>query len=100
MVAPRLMMASLQRCNRDHSSTGSPSISAITIIGSGTAKSAAMSIVPRASSRMRGSSAATERGVNALPMSARSLVWRGGSMNSSHSKRTPREGATSLPKDS
>jgi hypothetical protein len=35
---------------------------------------------------MRGSSAAIARDVNDLLMIARSLVWRGGSMNNSHAK--------------
>src|SRR5687767_7748803 len=80
---------SFHATKRPRSSTGIPSISAITIIGSGTAKSAATSISPRLitrssncrdSSRIRGSRFATERGVNPFEINARSFVCRGGSV--------------------
>ncbi|KFA86748.1 hypothetical protein [Archangium violaceum] len=78
---------------RGWSARGTPSISAITLRGSGTEKSSASSISPRErvrsnnswdSARMRGSRLATARGVKARMMRARSFVWRGGSMKTSH----------------
>jgi hypothetical protein len=88
-------MPSTQRVNRGQSSAGMPIISEITIIGSGTAKSAARSISPRAatasisrrdSAATRGSSPATIRGVNPREISARWRLCRGGSRNRNHDR--------------
>jgi hypothetical protein len=102
MVLAMVRIASLQRLYRGQSAAGTPSNSAITRIGSGTAKSLARSISPRSitssrswrdRSRMRGSKLATTRGVNALVMRALSFVWRGGSKKRNHSPGLPRPGA-------
>ena len=76
---------------RSWSAGGVPSISAITLNGSGNASastrstrrcSAMPSSMPSTSSVIRGRSAWMARGVNALDTSLRSLVWSGGSRSS------------------
>jgi hypothetical protein len=66
------------------SSTGMPRTSAMTVIGSGNAKSSTSSIRPRSAtrstspsaiSRMRGRSCSTNRGVNAVVTSRRKRRW-------------------------
>lgn len=98
--------ASLHAWNRGRSSSGMPSISAMTIIGSGAARSAATSIrspavatstSPVASAWMRDSMAAIARGVNARWTSARSFECRGGSWKMSQSSGCPPGGAAREP---
>ena len=80
-----------QMPNCSRSAGGMPSISAMTMTGSGLATarmrskpdgSSTASSSALISSRMWGSRAATARGVNALLTRARSRVWSGGSRNS------------------
>ena len=86
-----LTMALDQRWNFRRSSGGTPSISAMTIVGSGRAKSPIRSIRRRprtsassepATASTRGRSSSTSRGVKAFCTSARSRVWSGGSTSS------------------
>ncbi|CAM5243040.1 hypothetical protein SGLAM104S_05704 [Streptomyces glaucescens] len=84
-------MSADQGRNGARSVSGTPSISAITATGSGSATSASRSPPPRrtspstsspASASTYGPSRSTVRGVNALDTRRRILVWSGGSRSS------------------
>ena len=79
-----------------------PSISAITVTGSGSATSAMRSPPPLSANRVassvaicriRGRSDSTIRGVNALDTSRRSRVWTGGSTSSIPARTTRQNGS-------
>jgi hypothetical protein len=86
------VMSADQGRSRPRSASGTPSISAITATGSGSATAAIRSPPPSASSPPTSSSASratvgrsdsTMRGVKALETSRRIRVWSGGSRSSS-----------------